>query len=247
MQFSKIYHTQRTDVTWGGYSLVNAELLLLKAALNVGGYDYYHLISGADLPIKSQDEIHAFFEQYQGKEFVGFDNDKFKYSVRVHYWHLFQDYLGRPTEHPILGKINTVFIYFQRILGLKRNRNIEFQKGTQWFSITEELANYLVSQEMWIKKVFKYTFVPDEVFVQTIVYNSEFRRALYNVNYNNSMHSTMRLIDWNRGNPYTWRLSDMEEIKHSDLLFARKFDELVDAGIILEVVNMVKNRRGRHI
>ena len=42
---------------------------LLKAAIK-GNYDYYHLISGMDLPIKTQKEIHEFFENNKGKEFI---------------------------------------------------------------------------------------------------------------------------------------------------------------------------------
>ena len=41
---------------------VNAELLLLKKAVSVGSYQHYHLLSGADLPIKTQEQIVSFFE-----------------------------------------------------------------------------------------------------------------------------------------------------------------------------------------
>ena len=46
---------QRLDVRWGDISVVKAELLLLETASMKGPYDYYHLLSGVDLPIKSQD------------------------------------------------------------------------------------------------------------------------------------------------------------------------------------------------
>ena len=32
----------------------------------------------------------------------------------------------------------------------------------------------------------------------------------------------MRLIDWKRGNPYTWDYNDLTEILKSDRLFIRK-------------------------
>lgn len=53
--------TRRIRVNWGGYSLVKAEYVLLSAATETP-HLYYHLISGADLPIKSQDAIHSFFQ-----------------------------------------------------------------------------------------------------------------------------------------------------------------------------------------
>ena len=80
-QYSRLRFTpRRISATWGDFSLVNTELLLLQTA--VAGedpaqpYAYYHLISGVDLPIKSNDDIHAFFEKNAGKEFVHFsEND----------------------------------------------------------------------------------------------------------------------------------------------------------------------------
>lgn len=41
---------QRLDVRWGDISVVKAELLLLETASMKGPYDYYHLLSGVDLP-----------------------------------------------------------------------------------------------------------------------------------------------------------------------------------------------------
>lgn len=62
-------------VYWGDISLVKVEYLLFETALKNGPYAYYHLLSGADLPIKSQDYIHEFFHKNSGKEFVGFWQD----------------------------------------------------------------------------------------------------------------------------------------------------------------------------
>lgn len=65
-----IKHCERWKCAWGGYSLVKAELSLLELATKSGNYSYYHLLSGQDLPIKSQDEIHNFFASNYGKEVV---------------------------------------------------------------------------------------------------------------------------------------------------------------------------------
>ena len=40
-------------VYWGDISLVKVEYLLFETALKNGPYAYYHLLSGADLPIKT--------------------------------------------------------------------------------------------------------------------------------------------------------------------------------------------------
>ena len=48
------------DACWGDFSLVEIELALFKEAYSKGSYAYYHLLSGVDLPIKSQDYIHNY-------------------------------------------------------------------------------------------------------------------------------------------------------------------------------------------
>ena len=96
-QYSRLRFTpRRISATWGDFSLVNTELLLLQTA--VAGedpaqpYAYYHLISGVDLPIKSNDEIHAFFDQSEGKEFVHFSKNEPDpgFATRIRYYHLFR-------------------------------------------------------------------------------------------------------------------------------------------------------------
>lgn len=69
---SNLYFTDRIDVRWGSYSQIKSELILLHSAKRMGNYKRYHLLSGVDLPIKSQREIHDFFDSYPNTEFVGY-------------------------------------------------------------------------------------------------------------------------------------------------------------------------------
>lgn len=57
----------RIAVHWGDLSQVEVEYRLFETALNNGPYTYYHLLSGVDLPIKTQDYIHEFFSNMQEK------------------------------------------------------------------------------------------------------------------------------------------------------------------------------------
>ena len=58
LRHSKMKFAERTRVNWGGYSQIQAELNLLKAAANSReDYSYYHLLSGADLPLRPAQEI----------------------------------------------------------------------------------------------------------------------------------------------------------------------------------------------
>ena len=64
---AKVYFFQEYEVFWGGFSQVQVELFLFEKAYQQK-YDYYHLISGADLPLKSNRKIDTFFEKNQGKK-----------------------------------------------------------------------------------------------------------------------------------------------------------------------------------
>lgn len=80
---------KRIDVRWGNVNQIETEILLFETAVKHNQYEYYHLISGVDLPIKSNDYIHNFFKINNGKEFVGFSkvNSK-KLKWNVCYYHL---------------------------------------------------------------------------------------------------------------------------------------------------------------
>ena len=59
----------RIDVQWGSHTQIWCELALLKEAAKTP-HDYYHLLSGVDLPLKTPDKILNFFDENAGKEFV---------------------------------------------------------------------------------------------------------------------------------------------------------------------------------
>ncbi|MBR2840111.1 glycosyl transferase [Candidatus Saccharibacteria bacterium] len=231
---SRVFMTPRVIVSWGAYNLVNAEILLLKEATRQDHYAYYHLLSGQDLPIKTQDYIHNFFDENQGKEFVCFQNPSFEHMKRVRYYYPLQDKYGKKSSLS-LRLFNEFFPFLQKMVGIHRNKNISFQKGTEWFSITDDLARYVVQKEPWIKKIFKDTLCPDEVFLHTVIINSDFKNNLYHKKFDDDCRAAMRLIDWNRGKPYVFRNTDLGDIKKSDCLFVRKIDAAVDEKIISNI------------
>lgn len=245
-KYSKVRFTdERVSVTWGDFSQVKCEMILLKNAVNGENpsepYAYYHLISGVDLPIKSNDEIHRFFDENKGKEFVHYScNDVSECSVlRIKYYHLFRKKRNLFTK--ILAQL---VLRVQMLFGVDRlkNTDIKVQKGCNWFSITGNFARYIVENQKKYEKVFKYSYCCDEVFVQTMAESSMFKNNLFMPNCNNDHLACVRLIDWNRGNPYVWRKEDFEIIKSSPCMFARKFDLNVDRNIVDTVLDMVKEK-----
>lgn len=227
-QYSHIVVVERTDVTWGDYSQINAELILLKAALSSHHYEYLHLLSGSDFPIQTQDIIHSFFHNHRGTEFVQIDSVSYsEYKYRVERYYPLQHILGRETasypnmRHVVFWLLNKLISSVQGVF-FPRNQDIKFAKGANWFSITSNLAQYVVDREAWIKKIFSHSLNGDELFLQTIVCNSPFKNRLYQLNSQSSSRSIVRLIDWDRGSPYIFTYKDLEELAQSEMMFARK-------------------------
>lgn len=241
LRFSTIYIPEkRISVNWGGYSQIDVEMLLLELATSQGEYQYYHLLSGEDLPIKTQDSIHQFFESINGRELVQFESEKFFHDTRVKVYHPFQEFFGKHRKNIILKILQKSLVYVQRTFHISRNEDIVFKKGANWFSITDDFARYIVSKRSWIEHVFKHTYCADEVFVQTLLFNSEYKYKRYMNLFDDNYSQIKRLIDWHRGAPYIFRMEDADTIINSDALFCRKFDAKVDK----EIIEFILNRYG---
>lgn len=242
---SNIEFVERIDVKWAGYSQIKCEMILLEAATKRNNYDYYHLISGADLPIKTQNQIHEFFDANNGIEFVEYDDkviDK-QYLNRVEHSYLFQDIYGRNRKNPImigLYILDNLFEKMQQLLKINRvkDRDIIWQKGPNWFSITDCLARHIVSQKNDIEKIYIHSRSGDEMFLQTALANSEFKNNVYKGGVDKINSPSLRKIDWNRGKPYTFKKDDFDELMNDSAMFARKFNQNEDE----EIIDMIYER-----
>lgn len=238
---SRLYILEnRLDVSWGDFSQIQCEINLLEKALQYN-YQYYHLMSGVDMPLKTQNEIHEFFNNNYGTEFVHFENqniDKDTYD-RVSKYHFF----GGKNKSFIKKIINFIFIKLQFSIDRVKKSKLKFQKGANWFSITNQLARYIVENKKNIKKIFKYTRCADEMFLQTLIVNSDFIKNISKDNFSDNYDTIMYFIDWKRGNPYEFTNEDYEILINSNMLFARKFNWNKDNTIIRRIYDDIKERR----
>lgn len=230
-------------ISWGDASQMKAELQLFKAVIESGNtYDYIHLISGSDLPIKSQDSIHDFFDNIdKGTNFIDFANDVENIKIkqkRVENYHFLLKWQKNRYEifNKLWNKFDLALIIIQKKLHIKRNwKNLQLQKGTNWVSITQDFTQYLVQNFKRIEKKYKYIPCVDEIYKQTEIFNSEFRNTIFDFNHETSLST--RLIDWNKGRPYVWTEHDFLDIIKSSSFFARKFSSNKDKKIIDKIRN----------
>ncbi len=217
---------KRLDARWGDFSLVEIELALMKAASRNGSYSYFHIISGVDIPLKTQDFIHSVCEESDKKEFIGIaEVTEGELEFRSgHYFALSRCFKSKNLAVKIIRK---ALLKCQDLFGLYRNSDILLKKGSQWCSITSDFVKYLLEHEVEIRERFNNTFCPDEVFIPTLCWNSPFKTKICNPD--NEFDSCRRYIKWNNGTLEPLSISDAVEMKSSNRWFARKITNLEDA------------------
>ena len=225
---SAVTFIKRRRISWGHCSIMEAELDLLAAAVP-GEYDYYHLLSGVDVPIKTREYIEEYFEKTKpGTNFVHvWERDLCREHLdRVKYYYPLQRF---NIQNRILRLgLRRAEVLFERPFVDRTKKDPSdwhFVKGAQWFSITNDLAKYVLEHDTWLRRRYKSTFCPDEMFMASLVESSPFRDTLPSDYCGDDHRNCLRYIDWTRGKPYTFRTGDYDELISApkDYLFARKF------------------------
>lgn len=239
---SALAFVKREKLSWGGASIVRAEMNLLKEA-TMQPHLYYHLLSGMDLPIKPLDHIFNFFEENEGKEFLDCWEMQAHTLKRVQYFTIFPE----GNRFFLTNWLNHAGKALLSALGCKMNRDVQFRQASQWFSITEGFAKFIVDNAGWIDKTFRHAAICDEIFIPTVLERSPYKNNLFvperSTNHDISL-GNMRLIDWSRGesirHPWVFRSQDFEMLASAPQLWARKFDERVDSEIIDRIAAYVR-------
>lgn len=222
--------SNRLDARWGDYSLVKVELMLFEGAYNNGPYGYYHLISGVDFPLKSQNFIHNFCDMNQGYEFIGFAKSS-PNEIKWRSQHYFPFSRSFKSKNILIRLIRSATARFQSFFNYSRS-SLVIKKGCQWCSVTNELVKYILDNEKLVYKMFNHTYCPDEMFVQTLCWNSKFKDRIYDIN--DEFNGCKRFIIWKDG--VLKMLDDVspDTLLNSDKLFGRKFS---DNGI--KIINSI--------
>lgn len=237
---ARLYFIPRMVVNWGGYSQVQCEMILFKFAINIGSHSYYHFLSGANFPLWNQNYIHKFFEKNYGTEFVGFEYSS-DFSLRAKYYQVFTE-IGKLTgiKKYFILLLRNINCLFQSLLKIDRRKktNWTIQKGCAYFSVTEGFIKEVIKNENNIKKIFSHTICCDELFIQTIAYNSKFKSHLYNIN--DEFEGCLREFAFDDEHPgWNYKIDDLDFLLNSKKLFAMKF-EGSDGINIIKKLNKIR-------
>lgn len=231
IEHSKMFFVPRKAVTWGGYSQIEAEYLLLREAIKNGPYEFYHFLTGQDFLLKTINEVLEEFDKNRGINFISFKQEANAHRDRLIYYYPLQEYIGK--SKGVLYKIQRGLTKLQKMVQIERKLPDLVGFGSAYFDITNDFGRFIIDNYNTWKQWYKNTLCADEMFVQTLfsLYRDSHECELVKEldddisNINKADAAIYRAIDWKRGNPYIWKIEDYSFLKESKLLFVRKIDE----------------------
>lgn len=212
----------RIDVRWGTYSQIQAYFELYREAYKHAPYDFYHLISGTTLPLKSQNCLHSHFEGFKGKSLLRiWPNDYGEMDFKLRRVHFgtrnFQS--GNRSLRWLSQHFWTANIFMQKALGIRIHLNEKYTKSDCWASLSEKAVSYLLENEESIHRKYRFTFAGDEFYLAT--------ELLKNQSDDIVNCQTLLFVDFKEGEDHPSELTkeDFIRLSESDYLFARKFSD----------------------
>ena len=227
---------ERREITaWGDFSLVQATLNLIEACLadtdadSEKPFGYLSLLSGQDYPIvgipqlkqnlalKPETEHISYFTlPHDGWAMNGglnrvrkFHNPSLRERIRTS---------GVPGGRYFGAALALALSKVPRLGGVPGGSTI--YGGWQWWTLTSSCARFVLDYAVRNPKFinfFRYAYIPDELFFQTVILNSPFASQVSG-NYR-------RYIEWDGIKPRVFTLDDLPKLTSASgqLLFARKF------------------------
>lgn len=222
----------RIEVTWGHVSQIISVIELMRFSLEVN-YEFFFLLSGDDIPIKSNEQLNIFLRKFFGYNFINYQ-DRVNYTnpedrVKYNYPDFF--YLRKKT---FITKAKKFFVYKARNPFYRNKRFFSMKykvpkmyKGTNWFGLKKCTVKYIIKYldlNPWYLDLFERSICGDEIFFHTIIKTNKNLSLFDCPNYSNK---ALRYIDWYSGPEYPRILNenDKHKIKASKNFFARKIDE----------------------
>lgn len=218
----------------GGYSQLLVELLLFREVLeHKSEYNYVHLISGQDFPLKPIEKI---IEECNDKKadylaYIAPQNNK-RYERRLRYYNIL---VPRIRQSVLCAYLRKVFLAAQMLLGINRLKKcpLKFEVGANWMSITLESLEYIVREYPKYDKYFRYGISAEECYKQMILETRKDARIV-----NDSKRYV--IFEKTSQSPKTLTMKMLRDVERSDAFFARKFDDEVDKEVRLAIKRRIE-------
>lgn len=224
-------------VSWGGWEQVAYQKELLAAVLRSDReYGRVVCLSGQDYPLWSNERIHRWFEEHPQTEYMAGMNLSRSHNAwqcsKITGYHLFRDLKWRN-----LWWKNKLIVLSRNLLKAFRIRKrptttiggkqVDVFFGSDYWAITLPCARYVyekLTSEKQLERYFKTSFVPSELCIQTLVFNSPFgaNALLYEGEYQGLWSLTpLHYISYD-GSIKTLTLDDKDTLQTCGKMFCRK-------------------------
>lgn len=215
----------RVNVVWGGYNTIEATLRSVKEIFDTGKlYDYVHLMSGQDYPIKPASQMYDFFVANNGKEFLQFehfDDWASESYPRIREYHL--------TNYSFPGRYYVQWM-MNKILPVRKSPlAMEYYGSSMFWALTSKSLKYiieLIDNNARFRRFMQFTWGSDEFMFQTLVLNSSFK--------DNVVNDNLLFLDRDKGAAHPNILTSIHlgKLLASQKFFARKFDWAKDIVVL---------------
>ena len=210
------------DMRWASWSLMQARLDGIRELLaRPEPWEVLINLSGQDFPLKSQEEIRAFFAANEGRNFLDIVEPEKVWNdpyARIQRIRLEPPFMKSGWNVPKL-RIDR----WSRHLGQAR-----YVGGRPYMALTRSFCQHFIESShlpRWVKTL-RHGYRPVEVLPHSFIMNSPHADTVENC----LLHEE----DWSAGgsHPKVFTLADRERLERSDKLFARKFDSRQDSEIL---------------
>jgi hypothetical protein len=256
---ANVHFVARGNVYWSDFSAVQAELRLIEAATRfTPSFERYAMMSGADYPIKSREEIREALSTTD-RELIRIDHKltgpgKNGNSAFVDRYHFRAGHLARVARSPRALRLAQ---WYDRLLKLA-NRHLgprrlvsgfPFYKGSSWWCLTDGCVRYVldfVKKNPEVMRILRFTFVPEEILFQSVLKSSPFADRISQDFEKGPAPKNLHgchYVDWTTGPtlPRVLDVRDLGSLLSSPALFARKLDPVTSSGLLTRL----DARRGR--
>ncbi|SOD99836.1 beta-1,6-N-acetylglucosaminyltransferase [Spirosoma fluviale] len=176
----------RYSVNWGSFNQLLSQMELLRCVVD-SGIEYHRVVclSGLDYPIFSNAVIADTlssndFEYIQAMNLS--QTITLSQHLKVTLYHYFRDF---ETKHVLLKKmlsgisrnIMKLTPFRKKTSVLISDKLVDVYMGSDYWALTFDCAKYVYSKlesEKALMAYFKYTFVPSEMCIHTIIFNSHY-------------------------------------------------------------------------
>lgn len=246
--------TDREFISWGGISQVYCFRKLFAGMFETKKhYDRIICLSGTDYPIWSNEELDAEFEKNPKKQYVSGYNitHTVKEEARRRcdrHWSMETKIKNWYVMAAVRKLKNMIWNHFPMerqapLCGEKR----DVYWGSDYWSVTWDCACYIykcLCEEKEFIKYLKKCYVPSELVMQTLVFNSEFAKDAQlldeSTDYSFTLATPLQYLEWKNGAIRILTEADLAILLKCGKMFFRK----AYSGVSDELIRQVEEKRG---